>query len=126
MAIDPRFLNSVILKTAIIGVLLAAVCSFTLSTAIGIGVAVGAAVSVLNLRFVVWALGKLFDATRDIGGSPLVWTILLGFKMAILMGIIWILLSTFSVNAVGFTIGFSAFLPAMLWQTFANHKNSRS
>lgn len=118
LAIDPRFLNGVIIKTGIVGGVLALVIGFGFSQPLGVGVAVGALVSVLNLRFVVWALGKLLDAARGIGGSSLVWTLLLGSKMAILMGIVWYLLSVVGVDAVGFTIGFSAFLPAILWQLF--------
>ena len=116
MAIDPRFLNGVITKTGIVGTVLAVVLGIAFSRTLAVGVAVGALVSILNLRFVVWAIGKLLDAARGIGGSSLVWSLLLTSKMTILMAIIWFLLSALALDVVGFTIGFSAFLPAILWQ----------
>ena len=117
--IDPRFLNGMIAKTAILGLLTSLLFGFFLDPNIGLGIFAGTAVTVINLRIFVFTIEKLVKTGQDGSKSQFFWSILLGSKMLILIATIWFLVSVVGLSVVGLMFGFSLFLPSMFWQLIA-------
>ena len=118
MDIDPRFLNGMIVKISLLGLVASLGFGFLLDPKLGVGIFAGTAVSVLNLRAFVWTITKLVQGQKE-SKSQLFWSFLLGSKMMILIGTIWFLISVVDLSVVGLVFGFSLFLPSMVWQLIA-------
>lgn len=117
MDIDPRFLNGMIVKTTILGLITSLLLGFFWDPSLGLGIFAGAAVTVLNLRFFMFAIRKLLKP--DGSKSEAMWSVLLGSKMMFLLLTIWFLVSVVGLSALGLMFGFSLFLPSMVWQLIA-------
>ena len=78
------------------------------------GVIVGGVLGILNLRAMVW-LGT--RTLRSQQRSRRTYALLFGTKLAILLALIWLLLSTLPIAPVGFVIGLATLMPAVLLAT---------
>ena len=114
--VEPRFLYAVISKTLILGGLAAIIGYIAASASFAVAVVIGAVITAINMRTVTWAMQKMLEAGREGKGSAAAWSLLLAAKMLVLIGVIWMLITRADVNAVGFAIGFSLFMPAIGWQ----------
>jgi small-conductance mechanosensitive channel len=79
-------------------------------------VVIGSLVTAINLRTAAWAMKKMFESGRDGKPSAMGWSLLLAVKLVVLIAVVWVLLAYVNVNAVGFAIGLSLFMPAIGWQ----------
>lgn len=79
------------------------------------GVLVGAALGVANLRGVVWLGSRAMQAQRR---SRAVYALLFGCKLAVMMTIIWLVLANLDIAPLGFLIGASTLMPAIILTTF--------
>lgn len=96
-------------------VLLTAVTFVVGGVTMGLGAAVGGAVGVANWLAMRW-VGERLMVANDKG--RLVWSALLAVKMAALLGIVALILSTGLVDPTGFTVGLSGFLLGALVGAF--------
>ncbi len=117
--IDPRFLNGMIAKTAILGLVASLLFGFFLDPTFGLGVFAGAAVTVINLRFFMFVVEKLLNPAKNEDKSQSFWSILLGTKMLFMIVTVWFLIGFVGLSALGLMFGFSLFLPSMVWQLIA-------
>jgi hypothetical protein len=106
----------VVRKSLFLGVAVVLVTLLAVSADVAWAVAIGTVVSAINLRVMTWTIKKMLDAGREGGTSAGAWGMLLTLKMLVLIGVIWWLIAHVDVNAVGFTVGFSLFMPAIGWQ----------
>lgn len=121
MDLDPRFLNGMIVKTAILGLILTLVSLFSgffSNFHLAISIFIGATLAAVNLWIFTVAMAILMEGKR----SQLTWSFLLFGKMITLIALIWFLIGIVNINALGFAFGFSLFLPAMFWQMIAGPK----
>lgn len=123
--LEPNFVYGVIRKSLILGGVGAIVGYLVASGAFAAAVAIGALVTAINLRTVAWAIKKMFESGRDGNASAVGWSLLLGLKMMLLIALVWVLLAYVNVNAVGFAIGLSLFMPAIGWQLLTSGPERR-
>lgn len=109
-------IRAIIRKTFVVGAILWAASFLYAGSAFSVAVAVGVAVAALNLVFVAWLSKKLVGAGREGQVGKAGWTVFSLVKMAALFGIVWFLIVRVGLDAIGFVIGFSSFLPAIVWQ----------
>lgn len=118
--LQPDFVYGVVRKSLVLGAISAIITLLAVSAKFALAVAIGTAVSAINLRFVALSIKKMFEHGREGSASATSWSILLSLKMLILIAIIWVLISRWNVDAVGFVFGFSLFMPAIGWQMWAS------
>lgn len=75
------------------------------------GVLAGALVNVANWRAIVWLAGRVVAGGRSARGF---FTIIAGLKLVVLMTIVGLVLLYLPVHPVGFLIGLSTMLPAIV------------
>lgn len=110
------FLRQLEVANIIIAALATAIAHLaTGSSPMALGVLVGGALCVLNLRAMVWLGGKLILAPKRTRGS---YAVLLVMKLALLGIIVWGALALLPVEPFGFILGFSTLLPALVIMTF--------
>lgn len=114
--IEPDFVFGVVRKSLFLGAAAVLGALLAVSAEVALAVAIGTVVSSINLCVMAWTIKKMLDAGRDGGTSATAWGLLLTLKMLVLIGFIWWLIAYVNVNAVGFTVGFSLFMPAIGWQ----------
>ncbi len=112
----PSFVYGVINKSLILGALVALVGFFSVSAGFAGAVLIGTLMTAVNMRTVAWAMSKMLEAGREGKTASAGWSLLLAVKMLLLIGSIWVLVAYVNVNAAGFAIGFSLFMPAIGWQ----------
>jgi hypothetical protein len=111
---------AIIGKTFIIGLLAFAGGWWFAGGSIALAIGVGAIVAAANLYFVAWLIEKVIgdDGKGVVGKGG--YMILSTIKMTLLFGLVWFLIARLGLSAVGFAIGFSCFLPAMVWQALVS------
>lgn len=115
--IEPNFIYGVIRKSLAVGAIAATIGWLAMGTVeLGLAVLVGTLISALNLRTVAWAIRKMLEAGRDGDETAGAWTLVLAGKLLALIASVWVLIAYAGVDAVGFALGFSSFLPAIGWQ----------
>jgi hypothetical protein len=113
--LELRFIRGVMFKTLILGSLFS-LASLLISTWFALSTLVGVVVATANLRFVEWISNKLITVAKAGKTSPTPWSMLLIVKLFAIFALIWVLLAYFKLDAAGFSVGFSSFLPAIVWQ----------
>ena len=113
--IAPGFVYGVIRKTLTLGALTSLVGLFMASANFAAAVVIGTLVTAINLWTVAWATKRLLDPDRGRKSSTM-WSLIFAAKMIVLIAVIWCLIAYVDVDAVGFAIGFSLFMPAIAWQ----------
>ena len=81
----------------------------------GFGAAIGGLVAVINWLGMRWVGGRLLKAS-DKGKA--IWGTLLAVKMGAILGVVWAILSTGHVDAMGFAIGMSGLVLGILAGAF--------
>ena len=94
---------------------LTAVAFFLGGAWMGLGAAVGGAVAVGNWLGMRW-IGERLLRANDKG--RMVWGSLLAFKMAAILGVVWMILATGWVDPMGFALGMSGFVLGILGGAF--------
>jgi hypothetical protein len=108
-------IRAVVRKTFIIGLVALSFSWWYAGATLGIAVVFGVVVAASNLLFVAWLSKKVIgDGAGLVGKGG--WMVLSVLKMSILFGLVWLLIARLELDAIGFVIGFSCFLPAMVWQ----------
>lgn len=118
--LQPDFVYGVVRRSLVLGAIAALVTLYAVSAKFAAAVAIGTGLSAINLRFVALSIKKMFDNGREGSASATRWSILLSLKMLVLIAIIWLLITRWNVDAVGFVFGFSLFMPAIGWQLWAS------
>lgn len=113
--LDRRTLRRITLFIAGASVLLTLVTLVFGGVTMGIGAAVGGCVAVANWLAMPWLGERLLRAN---GRGRVVWGLLLGVKMAALLGIVALILSTGLVDPTGFTVGLSGLVLGALAGAF--------
>ena len=75
------------------------------------GVLAGGAIGALNFRALVWLASRLVRAARH---SRATYALLFVVKLTLLFAVIWLVLASLPVDALGFLLGISTLLPALL------------
>lgn len=114
--VERSFLKGLIFKTLMLGLLGTVIAFFVYGGLFALSISTGTSVIALNLLFVQWITGKMIDGAREGNPNATAWTMLLVLKMTALFGIVWVLIAELGLDAIGFVIGFSTFLPAIVWQ----------
>lgn len=96
-------------------VLLSAVAFLVGGVSMGFGAAVGGALAVANWIAMRWVGHRILIASDK---GRLVYATLLAVKMAALLGVAWLILSTGKVDPTGFTIGLSGLVLGALAGAF--------
>ena len=108
-------IRAVVRKTFIIGLVALGLAWWYAGATLAIAVGVGVLVAASNLLFVAWLSKKVIGDGEGVAGKG-AWMALSTLKMALLFGLVWFLIARLQLDAVGFVIGFSCFLPAIVWQ----------
>ncbi len=112
-------IRAVIRKTLMLGLVALAGTWWFAGASIALAVAVGVVVASLNLAFVAWLSRKVIGDGKGMVGKG-GWMALSVVKMTILFGLVWFLIARLGLDAIGFVIGFSCFLPAIVWQALVS------
>lgn len=113
---EVRFVQGLFWKTLIVGVVIALVSAFFVSTHFAGSVFVGVLVSSLNMRVLALAGRKMVEYAANGHAGSTFWAIVLGFKLLVLMVLTYLFVIVFGANVFGFVIGYSVFLVAIFWQ----------
>lgn len=112
---DRHTLQRITLYVVGASVLLAALAFVAGGVAMGFGAVVGGTLAVLNWLAMRWVGQRLLIANDK---GRLVWGTLLALKMALLLAITWMILSTGLVDPIGFTVGLSGLVLGALAGAF--------
>lgn len=118
--LEPHFVDGLIVKTLIIGVVASALGWWFGSLFFGGSILLGVLVSVFNLRALVWIGNGMVRSATAGNTSASLWSILLVIKLLLLFVITFVCIQLVGADAVGYTIGYSTFLLALLWQAGAH------
>jgi|SRR5690554_2270783 len=113
---EVRFVQGLFWKTLIVGVVIAAVSAFVVSTHFAGSLLVGVLVSSLNMRVLALASRKMVEYAANGHAGSTFWAIVLGIKLLVMMVLTYVFVIVFSANVFGFVIGYSVFLIAIFWQ----------
>lgn len=110
-----RFIRGLEITNLMVGVIAVTVAYLVAGPGpLHLGVVVGAAISALNLRAMVWLGGKVISAGRH---SRTRYAVIFGLKLAVLVAVVWGAMSALPVEPLGLMLGFSTILPAILLMT---------
>ncbi len=110
-----RFLHQLELANVIIVMVAVAVTHLAVGAGMVLsGVLAGGLIGVLNLRAMIWLGGKVLRGPKR---SRAFYGVLFASKLVVLMTVIWLALSYLPIAPLGFLIGFSGLLPAVLAMT---------
>jgi len=110
-----RFIRGFEITNLMVGIIAVTITSLVAGPGpLQLGVLVGAVISVLNLRAMVWLGGKVIAAGRH---SRTRYAVIFGLKLAVLVAAVWAAMSLLPVEPLGMMIGFSTILPAILLMT---------
>ncbi len=123
---ETSFIKGLILKSLVIGAVIAFVAQIWMGTWIAVSVAFGASVATLNLLTVSFVGKRILKAGEQGRTSGTVWALLLVLKMLVLFGAIFYLIVRLELDAIGFVAGFSVFLPAIAWQAAISYDDTSS
>ena len=117
----PRFVVQAIWKTLVLGGVVAALTSATISLRFGLAVLIGAMLSAGNFAALA-ALGRrLLDGVGDEVKRKriYVWVVLFSLKLGLLLGLALLAVVFLGVDPLGFAVGYTAFLVATGWETYS-------
>ena len=114
--LENKFVDGLFWKTLLLGVVAILASGFGVSWAFGGAVALGVLVSGFNLRVVGWVSRKMAEAALAGDKGVTKWTFLLVVKLLVLFVLTYLIVIVLGADAVGFVVGYSSFLPAMVWQ----------
>ena len=123
-SIERSFIDGMIVKVLILGLIASLTTLALISPWWGLSVAAGAVVSWLNLLAVRGVSRRMVRAARDGQTGTALWSMLWVLKMSLLFGVTWLLLAVVGLSAPGFALGFSVFLPAIIWQAIVQKSGS--
>lgn len=112
---DRSTLNRITLHVALACAALTGLALVLGGVALAIGALVGGLVAVANWMAMRW-VGRRLMVANDRG--RIVWGTLLATKMAVLMAVVWAILSTGLVDPTGFSIGLGGLVVGVLTGTF--------
>lgn len=107
-------------KTMALGALSGLGAGLTWGWWLGLSVAVGAAMVVVNVITIAWLIRKMFEQARAGGASGLRWGALFMLKLLALFGLTYYCIARLGLSPVGFALGYSAFPAALVWQAVAD------
>ena len=111
-----KFVDALVIKTIGLGVAFAALGWLVFSARFAAAVLLGMMVSAFNLRVVGWVSRKMVAAAKAERTASGVWTAILLVKLFLLFALTYVFLVIVRADIFGYVLGFSAFLPAILWQ----------
>jgi hypothetical protein len=103
--------------TAILAVLVALALALGLSSSAAIAALLGAAVMMVNL-YLLAILGRFILGLAQHGGSAALGGVLAPFKMVLIIGLVYVIISSGRVNLPGFAIGLLTQLLAVFIETW--------
>jgi hypothetical protein len=103
--------------TAVLAALIALALALTLSSAAAIAALLGAAVMMVNL-YLLAILGRFILGLAQHGGSAALGGVLAPLKMALIIGLVYVIISSGRVNLLGFAIGLLTQLLAVFIETW--------
>lgn len=124
--LELQSVGQLVLKTLIVGGLVALGIGVFFGAWIGVSALAGALLVALNLKVVEWVTRQIIRAGEAGQKSGAIWSLLLVLKMLVLFGTIFYLIVRLELDAIGFIVGFSAFLPAIVWQVVISKDDSSS
>lgn len=114
-----QFVEGMLSKTIIIGVVLAAIGWVALSGDFAAAILLGMLVSAFNLRVVVWVSSKMIAAAKKGHTSTKRWSVVLLLKLFLLFVLTYVFIAVVGADVIGYIIGYSTFLLAIFWQVFS-------
>ena len=118
------FLPGLVWKTLVVGALAAAIVGWMTTPALGVSVMAGAALAAGNSAALGWLGRKVLLSTPDSESGrkkmTAFWAVLLGLKLVALLVLAYLVIALFGVNPLGLAIGYTAFVVATGWQTYAS------
>ena len=111
-----QFIRFVVAVNVGVAVLAAGVAWLLGSTALGIGAASGGALGVANFYLVAWLVRRMI---RPATGWKGIYGVMLAGKFFLLLVILWLAINVLGLDPVGFVLGYSAMVVALLIGGFA-------
>ncbi|HTT77502.1 MAG TPA: hypothetical protein VMF50_16185 [Candidatus Binataceae bacterium] len=102
---------------AILAALLALILTLTMSPGAGIAVILGAAVMMMNL-YMLAILGRFILGIAQQGGSGAIGAALAPLKMVLIIGLVYVIISSGRIDLPGFTAGLLTQLVAVFIETW--------
>lgn len=125
MDADEDLITSVLLRTGFIGIAVSVLGWWYFGWDIGAGIAVGAALAILNTMALRFVLDRLIpeseeaeDDVEDDESSSAIWATGLFLKMTLLLGAAYLAMAWFGVHPMGLVVGYSLLLPGLIWAWF--------
>ena len=122
MDADDDLITQVLIRTGSIGVVVAALTWWYFGWEVGAGIAVGAALAILNTMALRFVLDRLIpeseeaeDDVEEEESSSAIWATGLFFKMTLLLGAAYLAMAWFGVHPMGLVVGYSLLLPGLIW-----------
>ncbi|AWV90563.1 ATP synthase subunit I [Bradymonas sediminis] len=110
------FVNGLVSKTIIIGVALAALGWLVLTAEFAGATLLGTMVSAFNLRVVAWVSGKMVASAQKGETGTGRWSAILLIKLFLLFVLTYVFIAIVGADVIGYIIGYSTFLLAIVWQ----------
>lgn len=122
-SLGTKFVDALVWKTIIIGVAFAAIGWWAFSAQFAAAVLLGMLVSAFNLRVVGWVSRKMVAAAKDGATGTGLWSAILLLKLFLLFVLTYVFLVVVRADVFGYVIGYSTFLPAIVWQVVSGLKS---
>jgi hypothetical protein len=137
METDEDLITEALLRTGYMAAIFAMAGWWYLGWEVGAGVAVGAALAILNTMALRFVLDRLIQAPESAEESEddesesasAIWATGLFFKMTLLLGAAYIAMAVLGVDPMALVFGYSLLLPGVMlawWQYLARKDNSEN
>lgn len=118
-AFGPSFVDGMLSKTIIIGVAFAAIGWWALTPEFAGAILLGMMVSAFNLRVVAWVSRKMIAAAKKGATGTGRWSAILLLKLFLLFALTYLFIAVVGADVIGYIIGYSTFLLAIVWQVIS-------
>lgn len=118
-----KFVEGLFWKTLALGAIIALIGYFTISKHFAGSILLGVLLVGMNIRAMSFGIRRMFgNAAEGRAGSPF-WAALFGMKILVLFAAIFVCVVVLGANVIGFIIGYSVFLVAIVWQSIVYAAN---
>lgn len=122
--LEITFVKNLVLKTLVVGAVFSLGLGVFMGWWMALSTAFGGLVAAANLKVVEFVTRRMMEAAENGHAQSTFWSIILVLKMLVLFGTIFYLIVRLELDAIGVVVGFSAFLPAIVWQVLVSKDES--
>jgi small-conductance mechanosensitive channel len=114
---DAHYVDGIFWKIVGLGAIASAIGFVALSKHFAASVLLGTVITAVNFRVIAFGARKLLAGAAEKKRSAMIWPVILGAKIIALFAFTYWSIIVLGADVVGFVIGYSVFIPALIWQT---------